>query len=334
MVSMANDIAELTGGTTSPALRREQTLQVRLRAIVWEVPGVVSLELTAPDGGPLPAFEPGAHIDLTLPDGTMRQYSLSGDPADRSHYRLGIRAVTGGLSSNFIHAKLRPGELLTISAPRNNFPLVDAARYIFVAGGIGVTPLIPMMREAGAKGRPWTLLYCNRRSEDAPFLAEIKKLGGEISLHASEAGTRLDVAQRLASPQPDTAVYCCGPERLMTAVEEATAAWPEGSIHFEWFTPRSRPADEVSGDFEIVCQQSGLTLTVPPDKSILTVLSEAGLEMPRSCEQGICGTCEMHVISGEVDHRDSILSSSERAANQTMMICVSRARGNRLVLDI
>lgn len=326
---MSNDTVEL-----APATRGEATLTVRLRAIVWEAPGVVSLELTARDGRPLPAFEPGAHIDLTLPDGTLRQYSLSGDPADRSHYRLGIRSVAGGLSSNFIHAKLRPGELLTISAPRNNFPLVDAARYVFVAGGIGITPLIPMMREAGAKGRPWTLLYCNRRSEDAPFLAEIEKLGGEISLHASEAGTRLDVAQRLAIPQPDTAVYCCGPERLMTAVEEATTAWPPDSIHFEWFTPRSRPADEVSDSFEVVCQQSGLTVTVPADKSILAALEEAGMEMPRSCEQGICGTCEVPVISGEVDHRDSILSSTERAASKTMMICVSRARGKRLVLGI
>ena len=326
------DVAELT--KPSSASTREQTFEVRLRALIWEAPGVLSLELAAPDGSALPPFAPGAHIDLKLPDGTLRQYSLCGDPNDTSHYRLGIRAVAGGLSSSFIHRHLRPGELLTVSAPRNNFPLVDAARYIFVAGGIGITPLIPMMREASTKGRPWTLLYCNRRNEDAPFLAEIKKLCGEISLHSSEAGTRLDAAQRLGTVQPDTVVYCCGPESLMTAVEESTAAWPEGSIHFEWFTPRSRPADETSDSFEVVCQRSGLTLAVPPDKSIMTVLSEAGIEVPRSCEQGICGTCETRVISGEVDHRDSILSTSERAANQTMMICVSRARGSRLVLDI
>lgn len=319
---------------TKPTTRVEQTMQVRLRALVWEAPGVVSLELTAPDGGKLPAFEPGAHIDLQLPDGTMRQYSLSGDHNDTSHYRLSIRSVAGGLSSGFVHKKLRPGELLTISAPRNNFPLVDAPRYIFVAGGIGVTPLISMMREAAAKSRPWTLLYCNRRDEDAPFLAEIRTLGGEISMHSSEAGTRLDVVLRLSAVQPDTVVYCCGPEKLMTAVEEATTGWPDETVHFEWFTPRSRPADETSGSFEIICQQSGITLTVPPDKSILAVLSEGGIEVPRSCEQGICGTCETRVISGEVDHRDSILSTSERAANTTMMTCVSRALSSRLVLDI
>ena len=138
------DVAELT--KPSSASTREQTFEVRLRALIWEAPGVLSLELAAPDGSALPPFAPGAHIDLKLPDGTLRQYSLCGDPNDTSHYRLGIRAVAGGLSSSFIHRHLRPGELLTVSAPRNNFPLVDAARYIFVAGGIGITPLIPMMR--------------------------------------------------------------------------------------------------------------------------------------------------------------------------------------------
>ena len=320
--------------TPAPALpSSEHTLQVRVRALIWEAPGVLSLQLAAPDGNSLPPFAPGAHIDLRLPDGTLRQYSLCGDPGDTSHYRLGIRAVSGGLSSGFIHRKLRPGDLLSISAPRNHFPLVEAVSYLFIAGGIGITPLIPMMRQACANGRPWMLLYCNRRTEDAPFLAEIKTLGGEISLHASESGTRLDVAQRLATVQKSTLVYCCGPERLMTAVEQATTAWPDGSIHFEWFTPRSRPADET-GSFEVVCQQSGVTLTVSPDQSILAALTQAGVEIPSSCEQGVCGTCEMRVISGEIDHRDSILSRAEQAANRTMMVCVSRARGTQLVLDI
>lgn len=329
------DVAELTEPVTIAAPRAgEQTFQARVRALIWEAPGVLSLELTAADGSELPPFEPGAHIDLKLPDGTLRQYSLCGDPNDLSHYRLGIRAVSGGMSSGYVHRKLRPGDLVTVSAPRNNFPLVEAKHYIFVAGGIGVTPFIPMMREVSAKKGSFTLLYCNKRNEDAPFLAEIKKLGGEISLHASEAGTRLDVAQRLTAVEKDAVIYCCGPEKLMLAVEEATAAWPEGTVHFEWFAPRSRPSDEVSGAFEVVCERSGLTVTVPPERSILDVLTEAGIDIPRSCEQGICGTCECRVISGDVDHRDSILSSAERAANQTMMTCVSRAKSGRLVLDI
>ena len=327
--------AAMPNPITSAAPRPgESTFEVRLRALVWQAPGVLSLELAAPDGGLLPAFEPGAHIDLRLPDGTLRQYSLCGDPNDSSHYRLGIRAISGGQSSSYVHRKLRPGDILTVSAPRNNFPLVDAGHYIFVAGGIGITPFIPMMREVSARGRTWTLFYCNRRNQDAPFLNEIKALGGRISLHSSEAGTRLDVAESLAAARPDTVIYCCGPERLMTAVEEATGAWPEGSVHFEWFAPRSRPADETSGSFEVVCQASGKTFIVPPDKSILAALEENGIELPRSCEQGICGTCEVRVLSGEVDHRDSILSSAERAANATMMTCVSRAKSPRLVLDV
>jgi ferredoxin-NADP reductase len=311
-----------------------ERIEVRVRGMTLEAPGVMSLELAAPDGRDLPPFEPGAHIDLILPGGTLRQYSLWGDPADKSRYHVGVRSVGGGLSSNFVHRKLRPGELLWVSAPRNNFPLVDAERYVFVAGGIGITPLIPMMRAASAARKPWKLFYCNKRDEDAPFLRHIRGFGGEILMHSSQAGTRLDVAQTLTKPQKETAVYCCGPEGLMTAVEEATASWPEGSVHFEWFAPRSRPSDEVSGSFEIVCEQSALTLTVDPEKSVLQTLNDAGIEVPCSCQQGVCGTCEVRVLSGEVDHRDSILSAAERAANETMMTCVSRARSPRLILDI
>lgn len=320
---------EIVRVATTPA-----TLPVRLRAMTWEADGVIALELTPSDGNSLPPFEPGAHIDLHLPSGTMRQYSLCSDPADRSHYRVAIRAVSGGLSSQFVHRKLRPGEMLAVSQPRNNFPLVEAKNYIFVAGGIGITPLMPMMREASARKRPWTLLYCNRSDDAAPFLNEIRALGGKIALHSTASGTRLDAMQKLGTVQPDTAVYCCGPERLMLAVEEATAGWPEGTVHFEWFAPRSRPADESSGSFEAVCQASGITVTVPPEKSLLDALNDAGIPVPCSCQQGICGTCEVHVLGGEVDHRDSILSQSERAANETMMTCVSRARSPRLVLDI
>jgi tetrachlorobenzoquinone reductase len=336
---MSTDVSQLTvlnsPATGLPLKGGEQkTLEARVRSVTWEATDVVSLDLVAVNGRELPPFEPGAHIDVHFPDGTIRQYSLWGDPSDRSRYRVGVRAAEGGHSSLFVHRKLRPGDVLTVSTPRNNFPLIDAGRYIFVAGGIGITPLIPMMRTASEKGRSWTLYYCNHRNEDAPFLSEIEALGGEVSLHSSDSGTRLDVAQRLGSVQKDTVIYCCGPERLMSALEEATAAWPEGSVRFEWFAPRSRPADETSGSFEVVCESSGVTLTVPPDKSVLEVLNEAGFAVPCSCQQGICGTCEVRVLSGEVDHRDSILSDSERQTHQTMMTCVSRARGDRLVLEM
>ncbi len=303
-------------------------MQLRLRSMVWEAPGVLSLELVRPDGGALPPFTPGGHIDLRLPEGE-RQYSLCGDPDDTTHYRVAVREVEGGRVSHAIHRRLRPGALLEVSEPRNNFCLVPAERYLFIAGGIGITPLLPMMRVTRA---PWELLYCVKSEGEAAFLAEARRLG-DVSVHDSLAETRLDVAARLAAVQPGTRIYCCGPQRLMEAVEAATTHWPEGHVHFEWFAPREQVFAEAGG-FELVCAASGLTITVPPEKSILNALTEAGIEVPSSCEQGVCGTCECRILEGEVEHRDSILSAAERAANTVLMTCVSRATSPRLVLDI
>ncbi|MDR3523492.1 MAG: PDR/VanB family oxidoreductase [Acetobacteraceae bacterium] len=312
----------------------DNLLTLRLRRMTWEAEGVLSLDLCAPDGGDLPAFSAGAHVDLHLPGGQSRQYSLCGDPADRKTYRLGIRLVEGGAVTSMVHRQLRPGALLDVSTPRNNFPLLPAPHYLFIAGGIGITPMLPMLREANARGAKWTLLFCVRRHEDAPFLAEARSLGGDVVLHASALGTRLDVEARLATVEPDTQIYCCGPEKLMLEVETHSRHWPDGSVHFEWFAARSRPEDEISGGFELVCARSRLTLTVPPDKSVVQVLHDAGIQVPLSCEQGICGSCECRVLEGQVDHRDSILSTAEQLANETMMVCVSRAKSPRLVLDL
>jgi tetrachlorobenzoquinone reductase len=309
-------------------------LDVRLRRMSWLTEGVLALEIAAMDGGDLPPFDPGAHVDLHLGDGMLRQYSLCGDPGERRSYRIGVREIEAGRVSRHIHRTLRPGARLQISQPRNNFEFVRAKRYLFIAGGIGITPLLPMMRAAAAAGAAWTLLFCARSVAQAPFLDEAKAYGGEVSVHASQTGTRLDVAQRLADVASDTMIYCCGPENLMTAVEAASAHWPQGTVRFEWFAPRARPEDEISGGFRVVCAQSGCTLDVMPEQSILQVLTRAGIEIARSCEQGVCGTCEVRVLEGEVDHRDSILSAAERASNQVMMTCVSRSRGASLVLDI
>ncbi|WP_232480239.1 PDR/VanB family oxidoreductase [Roseomonas sp. KE2513] len=316
------------------------TFTALLRRMTYEAPGVLSLDFEAEDGRELPPFEPGAHIDLHLPDGTIRQYSLCGDPAERGHYRIAVRDVKGGRASRFIHrGELRPGVTVTLGIPRNNFAFEPASNYLFVAGGIGITPLLPMMRAATAAGAPWSLLLCAPRTADAPFLREARALAasnglGEVSVHASTEGTRLDVAAHLRDARPDTLLYCCGPEPLMLAVEQATAAWPEGTVRFEWFTARARPEGETADTFEVECAGRGLTLTVPSDRSILQVLNDAGLDVPHSCEQGICGTCEVAVLEGEVDHRDSILSAAERVSNSTMMCCVSRAKSPRLVLDL
>jgi len=309
-------------------------IEVRLRRIGWEADGVLSLELGATDGSDLPPFEPGAHVDLHLEDGTLRQYSLCGDPSNRRCYRVAVREIAAGRASRQIHRSLRPGALLRISRPRNNFAFEAASRYLFIAGGIGITPLLPMMRSATAAGSSWTLLYCIRDPDQAAFLDEARALGGEISLHASGNGTRLDVSNRLAEVEADTMIYCCGPERLMTDVEQASRHWPEASVRFEWFAPRSRPEDEISGSFKVVCARSGTAVEVTPEQSILQALTAAGVEIPSSCEQGVCGTCEVRVLEGEVDHRDSILSTAERASQQMMMACVSRSRGGTLVLDL
>ena len=245
-----------------------------------------------------------------------------------------MREVDGGTASRAIHRQLRPGLVMRVGAPRNNFPFDAAPEYVFVAGGIGVTPLLPMMRAARDAGSRWSLLFCARRAAEAPFLEVAKALGGAVELFASDLGTRLDVAARLGEPRPGALLYCCGPEALMLAVEEATARWPAGSVRFEWFAARSRPAGEVSDSFALVCARSGLTLQVPPGDSVLAVLARAGIDIPRSCEQGVCGTCEVRVLEGEIDHRDSILSEAEQATGETMMSCVSRARSRTLVLDL
>jgi len=315
-------------------------VQALLRRMTLETPGVLSLEFEAQDGALLPEFQPGAHIDFYLPDGAIRQYSLCGDPKDRGRWRIAVRDIKGGRASRFIHrGELKPGGIITLGLPRNNFVFEPAERYLFVAGGIGITPLLPMLRAASESGRAWTLLFCARSSADAPFLEEARALGGEVVLHASRDGSRLDVTERLREAQPGTLLYCCGPDALMSAVEEATSAWPQGSVRFEWFKPRSFEASEASGDFEVVCAQSGTSVTVSEGRSILETLHEAGVSVPCSCEQGVCGTCEVAVLEGEIEHRDSILSSAERASNRTMMVCVSRAKisrdkSPRLVLDL
>lgn len=306
---------------------------LRVKRMAWEAPGVLSVDLVAPDGAALPAWEAGSHIDLHLPAAPIRQYSLCGNPDDRSTWRIAVREVPGGVVSGLVHKALRPGAMVEAEGPRNSFPLVPSPSYLFIAGGIGITPILPMLRAAQRMGAQATLLFCVKRAEDAPFLDTARGLC-QVVLHCSAEGTRLDVAARLATVQPGTLLYCCGPAPLMTAVEAAAAHWPDGSLRFEWFAPKARPDGEGAGAFDVVCARSARTLRVEAGTSVLSALRGAGLDLPSSCEQGVCGTCECRVLEGEVEHRDSILSASERAANAAMMTCVSRAKGARLVLDI
>ncbi|MFD3574572.1 PDR/VanB family oxidoreductase [Streptomyces sp. NPDC058644] len=295
--------------------------------------GVVQLRL---EGDNLPAWEPGAHLDLVLPSGLVRQYSLCGDPEDTSSYTVATRLIgtqQGGRGgSREVHEQLQEGTEVEVRGPRNRFPLADADAYVFVAGGIGITPILPMLRAVEAAGREWRLLYGGRSRASMPFLEDVEKLAGtsagRLTVVAEDEGGRPDLAAFLADLAPSTAVHVCGPEGLMEAV---AATLPAGAaLHLERFTPHT--SAEGNGTFEVELRRSGRTVSVAAGT---TVLSAVRAELPNtaySCEQGFCGTCQQRVLEGEIDHRDELLTDAERA--DSMLICVSRASGDRIVLDM
>ncbi|MGI8331995.1 PDR/VanB family oxidoreductase [Actinomadura scrupuli] len=297
--------------------------------------GVAGLTLRDPGGGPLPAWEPGAHLDLLLESGLERQYSLCGDPADRHAWRVAVLLEPGGRGGSARVHGLRPGALLTARGPRNHFPLVPAARYQFIAGGIGITPILPMVAAARAAGADWHLLYGGRHRRSMAFLGELAALGDRVAVRPQDETGLLDLDGPLGEPRDGTAVYCCGPEPLLAAVEERCAGWPPGALHLERFAPRPPEAGRETGQgFEVVLARSGLTVTVAPGTSVLRAVEEAGVAVLSSCREGTCGTCETTVLEGVPEHRDSVLTGEERDTREFMMICVSRARGPRLVLDL
>ncbi|MCX5343985.1 PDR/VanB family oxidoreductase [Streptomyces atratus] len=292
--------------------------------------GVVQLRLEGPG---LPAWQPGAHLDLLLPSGPVRQYSLCGNPADRDTYTIATRLVEEGRGgSREVHDRLHEGEEIEVRVPRNRFPLVEAPAYLFIAGGIGITPILPMLRSVAASGADWRLLYGGRSRATMPFLDEIEKLGAEgegVTIVPGDEAGHPDTAAALADTAEGTAVYCCGPEPLMDAV---TAALPPGrTLHLERFTAATTsPAG--SGPFEVELHRSGRKVQVAAGQSVLAAVREELPYVSYSCEQGFCGTCQQRVLEGEIDHRDELLADSER--EDSMLICVSRCRGERLVLDL
>jgi len=307
-----------------------------VRSLTHESTGVLSVQLVDPAGAALPPWEPGAHLDLHLPGGLSRQYSLSGDPADPSSYRLGVlREEAGRGGSAYVHDTLRPGQLVEVAGPRNHFRLDPAASYVFVAGGIGITPILPMLAEVTAAGADWSLLYGGRTAGSMAFVAELGQYGQRVTLWPQDTHGLLDLDGLLGTPRPDTLVYACGPEPLLVAVEQRMARWPAASLHLERFAApvvERDPADDEA--LEVVLAETGRTVLVPPDRSVLDMLLEEGVDVLHDCQEGICGSCEVKVIEGEVDHRDFVLSDPEKAANGCMMVCVSRACGNRLVLGV
>ncbi|WTP61679.1 PDR/VanB family oxidoreductase [Streptomyces phaeochromogenes] len=310
----------------------EAELVVERRDLAAE--GVLALTLRHPLGEELPAWEPGAHIDVVLGPGLERQYSLCGDPADRHSWRVAVlREPDGRGGSAHVHGQLEAGGKVRVRGPRNHFALQPSPRYRFVAGGIGITPILPMLAEAEASGAEWTLLYGGRTRNSMAFVEELSPYGDKVRIAPQDEAGLLDLAAELGTPQPGTLVYCCGPGPLLDAVEERCAQWPKGSLHVERFQPKVQETG-ADTEFEVVLERSGRTLTVPADVSVLDTVRSAGVEVLFSCTEGTCGTCETDVLEGTPDHRDSVLTDEERETGETMLICVSRCRGKRLVLDL
>ncbi|MCG3754022.1 PDR/VanB family oxidoreductase [Amycolatopsis sp. Poz14] len=322
---------EPEAGRTGP----DREIEVRATRRETAAERVTVLTLRPLDGELLPRWEPGAHIDVLLPDGTARQYSLCGSPGDREVYRVGIlREESGRGGSKHLHDKVEAGDVLRIRGPRNNFALDRSPRYQFIAGGIGITPLLPMIAAADRAGARWHLAYGGRSRSSMAFLNELSAYGDRVSVLPQDETGLLDLSALLGSARPDTLVYCCGPEPLLDAVERNCASWPAGSLRVERFAPKEFAEPVRAESFTVHLAQSGLTLTVPPERSVLSVVEEAGIDVLYSCSEGTCGTCETPVLEGEPDHRDSLLTEQERAANECMMLCVSRSLGPRLVLDL
>jgi ferredoxin-NADP reductase len=307
-----------------------------VRQLCLEANEVISVVLTAADGRSLPGWEPGAHINLTLPNGVTRQYSLCGNPTDTATYRIGVlreQASTGG--SEYVHSFLRPGQPVHIDGPRNHFELeLHGGRYIFLAGGIGITPILPMIGRVAEHALDWTLYYGGRSLASMAFLDELRAYGSHVITVPQDIDGHLPLAEVLAESDPDTAVYACGPRPMLDAVAKASQHWPEDSIHTERFGASTGATEHQNYEHVLRCARSDKVVTVPPESTFLRALENAGIKIPHSCQNGICGTCEVGVISGEPEHRDDILSGSARKTTSRMYVCVSRAVSTELTLDL
>ena len=311
-------------------------LQVRLQSIAYATRDILVYEFVRPEGGRLPAVAPGAHVDVYLANGMTRSYSLlhAGESPDR--YLVGVKRdpnSRGG--SRYMHEQLRVGTLLELSQPRNHFPLEEQAAYtVLIAGGIGITPILCMAERLERTGAPFELWYASRSRADLAFLPELARFGERVRLHLDdEANAVLDMGAIVAAAPADTHFYCCGPGPMLAAYEAAAAGRAPETVHLERFGA-SQPLATDGGGFVVALARSGIELRVPTGSTLLQVLTSNGVAIDSSCEAGICGCCEVAVLEGEVDHRDEVLTPAQRAGNKSMMVCCSRAKGERLVLDL
>ena len=314
-----------------------QALTVQISGLRLEAEGVISLELRAPDGAALPAWTPGAHIDLLLPSGLVRQYSLCGDPAQRHVLRIAVLLEGNGRGgSREVHGALRLGQQLAIRGPRNAFPLAEGGSYLFVAGGIGVTPIMAMAQAAQRAGADWQMLYGGRSRRSMAFIDTLQAMGeGRVEVLPMDEVGLLDLDAVVAAARCGRQVYSCGPAALLDAL---TARFAEAGLlerlHLERFAPVQVPVAADAEALTVILARSGTQLQVPPGCSIMAALRAAGHEVASSCEQGVCGMCETRVLDGVPDHRDMLLSEAERARGDVMMLCVSRALTPSLTLDL
>lgn len=317
------------------------SLRLRVWSMTWQAPSVLSLVLESTDRSPLPPATPGAHLDLRLTPGLTRSYSIVGQQGQPHRYEIAVAkdAKSRG-GSRFIHEKLRVGDELEASWPRNLFALeASSAPSVLLAGGIGITPIWSMVQQLELQQRPWLLLYAARARAHAAYIDEIERLAqqshvGRLLTHFDDeqGGRPADLAAVIAQASADAHLYCCGPQPMLAAYEAASAHWPAAQLHLERFG--AAPAQGGEQAFQVVLQQSGMTLQVPPDRSILDVVLDAGVNAQYGCMQGSCGLCQTPVLSGTPDHRDHLLPESVKASNQAMLICCSRSRSLELVLDL
>lgn len=314
--------------------------QLLVRSIRYEAQDIISLELTAPSGAPLTPFSAGSHIDLHLPQGFVRSYSLMNADSCTDRYMIAVyREPNSNGGSRYIHTGLHVGQTLTVSGPRNHFSVADDGdRHVLFAGGIGITPICSMVERLSRLGKEWTLYYCAQTAAKAAFCDELGALAarsrGQVifNFDGEPGGQMLDISAKVAAEPEDVHFYCCGPKGMLDAFRTACAEHPDSHVHFEYFSADTLAATEKA--FTLVLAKSGARLTVPQGSTILQVLLAHGIDIPYSCEQGICGACETKVLRGAPDHRDQILSHDERVSGTTMMICCSGAISHELELDL
>lgn len=340
MVSANGSLGAECVGQSRPGTKRALR-KVCVSNVADEAENIRSYELTPMGGGLLPDFDPGAHIIVNLPSGLARQYSLTNSADERWRYVVAVQKENEGRGgSKWLYENLREGSTLEILGPANHFPLVeDAKEYLLIAGGIGITPILSMVRRLHSRGAKFTLVYCAQRPSRAAFreILSTSSFAKHVDFVFSEDRAQgLDLASLLEKQSSDVHAYCCGPSRMIGAFRQATRNWAAERVHLELFTahPEVDAASENDQAFLVEVSSTGERFEVPPGESILSVLSRHGIEVPRLCESGYCGSCLTGVLDGSPDHRDSVQSDAEKASDTYITPCCSRAKSELLVLDL